>query len=116
MMRVRVRVKKNDKDWKCSAFCKPLTQSEVDSILLLKRKFEESVRKVQKKLDTCDDGCPNTHFTKVVTDEHSDTLYSSVERRGHPLVCFLDGGGCESQLRAALRCIAKLLEESVQCH
>ena len=46
--------KKNDKEWKCSAFCKPLTQSEVDSILLLKRKFEESVREVRKKLDTCD--------------------------------------------------------------
>ena len=58
----------------------------------------------------------------MVTDEHSDTLYSSVERRGHPLVCFLDGGGCESQLRI-LRAASthyavftKLLEESVQCH
>ena len=54
---------------------------------------------MRKKLDTYDDGYPNTHFTKVVTDEHSDTLYSSVERRGHPLVYFLEGGGCESQLR-----------------
>ena len=35
--------------------------------------------------------CPNQHYTKVVAD-------STVDLRGHPLVCSNDGG-CYSQLR-----------------
>ena len=48
------------------------------------------MQEVQHTLDTCDDGCPNQHYTKVVAD-------STVDLRGHPLVCSSDGG-CYSQL------------------
>ena len=45
-----------------------------------------------KALDTCDDGCPNQHYSKVVDGN------SSVKLKGPSLVCSNDGG-CHSRLR-----------------
>jgi len=77
--------------WECSCECKPLTETEVDSIVSLRAAFENPMQDVQHALDTCDDGCPNQHYTKVVAD-------STVDLRSHPLACSNDGG-CYSQLR-----------------
>ena len=67
---------------------------------------------MRQALDICDGDCPNLHFTKrvhkVIVDHESDPSVSSddgechnvhvyekeigVDRQGHPLVCFNDGG------------------------
>jgi len=78
--------------WECSCECRPLTETEIDSIVSLRAAFENSMQEVRSALDTCDDGRPNQHYTKLVAD-------STVDLRGHPLVCSNDGG-CYSQLRA----------------
>ena len=82
--------RKHPMKWECSSECKPLTEAEVDTIVSLKAAFENPMQEVRHTLDTCD-GCPNQHYTKVVED-------SSVDLRGHPLVCSNDGG-CDSKLR-----------------
>ena len=42
-------------------------------------------------LDTCDEGCPNGHYTKLISS-------CPVALKGHPLVCYVDGD-CQSKLR-----------------
>ena len=66
--------------WGCSDECKPLTDTEIDSIVVLKAAFNNPIQKVRHALDTCDDGCPNGHYYKVIE-------FSSVDLKGHPLVC-----------------------------
>ena len=88
--------------WKCNAKCKPLSESEVASILGLKSGFEESMLDVRKLLDRCDN-CPNNHYSKAIftPDEDPDSglvHHSSVERMGHSLICFT-GNECQSKLR-----------------
>ena len=47
-------------------------------------------------IDTCDDGCPNQHYSWAVSrDDHG---WGVIQLQGHPLVCFNDGE-CHSQLR-----------------
>ena len=81
------------KKWECCSECKPLTEAEVDAIVVLKEAFEKPMQDLRHTLATCDDGCPNQHYTKVVDDNSS-----AVDLRGHPLVCSNDGG-CQSALR-----------------
>ena len=81
--------------WSCSSECKPVTEAEV-AIVHLKQTFEEPMEELRTALDACDGGCPNEHFTKAIATGDPDS--EIVELRGHPLVCFNDGGCC-SQLR-----------------
>ena len=85
--------------WNCSSECKPVTEAEVAAIAHLKQAFE--VQELRTALDTCDGGCPSEHYTKAVSRGHPDS--EVVELRGHPLVCFNDGGCCSTLriLRAA---------------
>ena len=83
--------KKPPMRWECTSECKVLTDSEVGSILDLKKAFERPIQDVRKTLDTCDSDCPNQHNTKCCNGVQ-------FELRGHPLVCSNDGG-CHSQLR-----------------
>ena len=52
------------KKWACSSECKPLTTAEVDAIVVLKEDLRHT-------LATCDDGCPNQHYSKVVDGNNS---------------------------------------------
>ena len=52
------------KCWKCSSKCKPVTDSEVSTILKFKSGFAKAVREVRKLLDKCDD-CPNHRCHRV---------------------------------------------------
>ena len=88
--KTKTKHRKHPMKWECSSECKPLTEAEVDTIVSFKAAFENPMQEVRHTLDTCD-GCPNQHYTKVVED-------SSVDLRGHPLVCSNDGG-CDSKLR-----------------
>ncbi len=78
--------------WNCSTACKRLSCSDIQTIVDLRRRFDEPINAVRKCLATCDDGCPNHHYTKVAADG------SSVMLKGHPLICSLDSG-CASSLR-----------------
>ena len=80
------------KKWECSSECKPVTDAEANVILTLKAAFENPIQKVRHALDTCDDGCPNGHYSKV-------TEFSSVGLKSHPLICSSSSGGCQSKLR-----------------
>ena len=80
------------KKWECSRECKAVTDTEVDAILILKTAFEKPIQEVRQTLDTCDDGCPNGHYSKVIE-------FSFVGLQGHQLVCSTDGGGCLSKLK-----------------
>ena len=73
------------KKWECSCQCKPITDTEVDSILTLKAAFDKPIKEVRHALDGCDSGCPNGHYFKVIE-------FSSVALKGHPLVY---SGGCK---------------------
>ena len=75
--------------WKCSSKCKPLTEFEVNTILDLKSEFEKPMSELLPILSSCDDGCPNTHYGRVVheTDESGE---SNVPRKGHSMLCFID--------------------------
>ena len=80
------------KKWECCSECKPVTDTEVDAILTLKAAFEKPPQTVRHALDECDSGCPSGHYCKVIE-------FSSVDLKGHPLVCSSTSGGCQSQLR-----------------
>ena len=93
-----VRVTNSPKEplkWKCSSNCRPLTDCEVASILEFRKMFESPMKVLRTMLHKCDD-CPYEHFSKYIA---SNSQYSAIERKGHPLVCFLDNSECCSQLR-----------------
>ena len=86
--------------WNCSSECRPVTEAEVAAIVHLKQAFED-MQELRTALDACDGGCPSEHYTKAVARGDPDS--EVIELRGHPLVCFNDGGCCSTLriLRAA---------------
>ena len=77
--------------WKCSTKCKPLTESEVSSILDFKSQFENQIHELSQVLDNIDGGCPNYHYSKDLSSQ-------SRELKGHSLLCYT-GTECKSRLR-----------------
>ena len=77
--------------WKCSTKCKPLTESEVSSILDFKSQFENPIHELSQVLDNIDGGCPNYHYSKALSGQ-------SRELKGHSLLCYT-GTECKSRLR-----------------
>ena len=57
------------------------------AILDFKSDFDKPICKLLPIILACDDGCPNTHYSKVVheTDNCGET---DVPRKGHSLLCF----------------------------
>ena len=102
--------------WSCSSECKPVSE-EVAAIVHLKQAFEH-MQELRTALDTCDGGCPSEHYAKAVAS--GDPGSKVVELRGHPLVCFNDGGCCSMLriLRAAsthFSVLRTFLNQCVQC-
>ena len=83
------------KQWNCHSECKVITDTEVAAIVHLKQAFDKPMYEVRSALDTCDDGCPNQHYTRVVSRD--DLGWDVIQLQGHPLVCSNDGG-CRCQL------------------
>ena len=83
------------KGWGCHSGCKVITDTEVAAIVHLRQAFDKPMHELRSALDMCDDGCPNQHYTRVVSRD--DLGWGVVKLQGHPLVCFNDGG-CRSQL------------------
>ena len=52
------------------------------AILDFKSEFEKPMRELLPILSSCDDGCPNTHYGKVV----HETGESNVPRKGHSML------------------------------
>ena len=50
------------------------------------------MKELRDALDSCDDGCPNGHYSVRDLDGVCVGQFGSVERLGHPLVCSNDGG------------------------
>ena len=114
--------------WHCTDRCKPLLESDVGSIIEVRRYFDEPIKELRKHLDACDN-CPNNHYmTKSVHVEEIDQVheydycdnanvtvivkkdenglekylkYSEIvcERIGHPMVCSSNDTECKSMLR-----------------
>ena len=55
--------------WECCSECKVPTKLEVDAILALKGAFQKPMNEILNTLHTYDNGCPNQHYTKVVSKE-----------------------------------------------
>ena len=73
-----------------------ITDAEVAAIVHLRQAFDKPMHEVLSALDTCDDGCPNQHYTRVVSRD--DLGWDVIQLQGHPLVRS-DDGGCRSPLR-----------------
>uniref|UniRef100_A0A1X7VE72 Uncharacterized protein n=1 Tax=Amphimedon queenslandica TaxID=400682 RepID=A0A1X7VE72_AMPQE len=43
--------------WHCTDKCKPLLESDISSIIKVRRYFDEPIKKLRKHLDACDN-CP----------------------------------------------------------
>ena len=89
----RFRIRK----WRCHAACKPLTDSDVDTIVSLRDAFTMPVT-VRRTLQACDTGCPNIHLSYLVRIGESDSNPVCEDYIGHPLVCY-DDSLCQSKLR-----------------
>ena len=77
--------------WECSNQCKIVTEAEVKCIVSFKAAFEMPLEDVRHMLASCDEGCPNGHYSKLINS-------TPIDCKGHPIVCCNDGG-CESKLR-----------------
>ena len=54
--------------WHChgDCNCKPLTDEDVDTIVLSREEFTRPMSSIRKTLQTCDTGCPNVHHSYLV--------------------------------------------------
>ena len=85
--------------WECCSECKVPTKLEVDAILALKEAFQKPMNDILNTFRTCDDGCPNQHYTKVVSKEYDSDTCLFIDLKGHPLVCYDNDTQCRSKLR-----------------
>ena len=90
------------RSWKCNDTCRTLSQSDLSCIIEFKSVFNESLQKIRKVLDECDE-CPNSKYAKVIivpaNEPDSNVVhYNSVELKGHSLICHI-GSDCKSKLR-----------------
>ena len=71
------------RSWKCNDICKTLSQSDLSCIIEFKSTFNESLQKLRKVLDECDE-CLNSKYAKVIivpaNEPDSNVVhYNSVE-------------------------------------
>ena len=59
-------IEKSPREWVCSKQCKPLNDSEVVSIVIIRAASKLFVEEVLQALANCDLGCPNGHYTKAL--------------------------------------------------
>ena len=85
--------------WECCSECKVPTKLEVDAFLALKEAFQKPMNEILNTLHTCDNGCPNEHYTKVGSKEYDNDTCSFIDLKGHPLVCYDNDTQCRSKLR-----------------
>ena len=108
--------------WECSSKCKPLSKSEIDAILSIREAFDAPMPDLRKFLHKIDSGCPYEHFSKSKFDD-------SVDRIGHPLVCYVGNhvasSACKSKIRMlrvaathypSLRNLLNNVYTAVKCH
>ena len=74
------------KGWNCHSECKVIMDTEVAAIIHLS---QASMNEVRSALYTCDDRCPNQHYTRVV--RRDDLGWDVIQLQGHSLVCSMMG-------------------------
>uniref|UniRef100_A0A1X7V745 Uncharacterized protein n=1 Tax=Amphimedon queenslandica TaxID=400682 RepID=A0A1X7V745_AMPQE len=57
--------------WHCTSRCKPLLESDISSIIEVRRYFNEPINELRKHLDACDD-YPNKHY--VIRSLHVEEI------------------------------------------
>ena len=92
--------------WHCTDRCKPLLESDVSSIIEVRRYFDEAIKELRKHLDVHEyDYCDNANVTVFVKKDENGVekylKYSEIvcERIGHPIVCSSTDTECKSILR-----------------
>ena len=55
------------KGWECHRECKVIIDTEVSAIVHMRQAFDKPMHELQSALDTCNDGCPNQCYTRVVS-------------------------------------------------
>ena len=100
---------KSNNKWKCTKECKNVSQSEVDTIINLRKAFNQNIHQLRDVLQTCNE-CSNGHYTKPLNVDFTKLDFDipisctldhiiSCKLKGHPLVCHNEEGGCNSSLR-----------------
>ena len=89
--------------WGCTARCRQLSDSEIQSIVALKNLFSEDMAVLREGLDNVDI-CPYDKQEweipfKPKKADLPECEYIPQEKKGHPLVCHLLGSECKSPLR-----------------
>ena len=100
--------------WGCTARCRQLSESEIESIVALKHLFHEDMAVFREGLHNVKN-CPYEHFYKREweipdkpkpdipdngeEEEEHEYMPICIQKQGHPLVCHLLGSECRSQLR-----------------
>ena len=90
----------------CTACCRQLSDSEIQSIVALKNLFSEDMAVLREGLDNIDT-CPYEHSHKQEWEipfkpkkaDLPECEYDTPGEKGHPLVCHLLGSECKSSLR-----------------
>ena len=85
--------------WACTSECKTITTQDTEVIVSLKEDFDKPMDELRHVLETCDDGCPNGHYTVNSVSVDDDPPFDAPYLKGHPLVCSLNDAGCNSRLR-----------------
>uniref|UniRef100_A0A1X7U8X3 Uncharacterized protein n=1 Tax=Amphimedon queenslandica TaxID=400682 RepID=A0A1X7U8X3_AMPQE len=61
--------------WHCTDKCKPLLESDVSSIIEVRRYFDEPINKLRKHLDACDNSPSTHHMTRFLHVEEIDQVH-----------------------------------------
>ena len=61
--------------WHYTDRCKPLLESDVSSIIEVRRYFDEPIKELRKHLDACDNGPNNHYMTRSVHVEEIDQVH-----------------------------------------
>ena len=66
---------------------------------------------------THDNGCPNQHYTKVISKEYNNDTCSFIDLTCHPLVCYdIDNDTqCHSKLRTLREVSTIILFQEISC-
>ena len=93
--------------WHCTDRCKPLLESDVSSIIEVRRYFDEPIKELRKHLDECDN-CPNNHYmTRSVHVEEIDQVheYDFSDNANVTVIVKKDENGLEKYFKYFRNCL-----------
>jgi len=85
----------DDNRWECSHACRTLDSRDIDSIVEIKKSFDQPIEDVREELEMVDGGCPHLHHIKLQSE--GDDMAVELLKLGHPQPCTV--GTCQSKLQ-----------------